>query len=129
MALTADSLLSAVYLLLCTIRPIHHIVPGTITRDNTTFLTPTIETRFGDIVLAAHRLDGLTAIGLAQDANDFFGAVEFVFHEYFLLDKRHEILSPKTAQIYAVISTSGRRKIIRPIDPVRPPKIFVTQHS
>jgi hypothetical protein len=81
-ALTADSLLSAVYLLLCTIRPIHHIVPGTITRDNTTFLTPTIETRFGDIVLAAHRLDGLTAIGLAQDANDFFGAVELFFRRF-----------------------------------------------
>ena len=94
MALTADSLLSAVYLLLCTIRPIQHIVPGTITRDNTTFLTPTIETRFGDIVLAAHRLDGLTAIGLAQDANDFFGAVELFFRG-FLRGKKYVILSPK----------------------------------
>ena len=32
-------------------------------------------------MLAAHRLDGLNAIGLAQDPNDFFGAVEFVFYE------------------------------------------------
>ena len=38
-------------------------------------------------MLAANRLDGLAAIGLAEDADDSFGAVEFVFHEYFLLGK------------------------------------------
>ncbi len=52
-------------------------------------------------MLAAHRLDGLTAIGLAQDANDFFGAVELFFRG-FLRGKKYVILSPKTAQIYAV---------------------------
>ena len=36
-------------------------------------------------MLPANRLDGLTTIGLPEDADNFFGAVEFVFHGHFRL--------------------------------------------
>jgi hypothetical protein len=73
------------------------------------FLTPTKETRFGDIVLAAHRFDGLAAIALPENKDDFFSAVEFVFHEHFLLRKWEEVLLPETVQIYAVRSKKPPR--------------------
>ena len=36
---------------------------------------------FGNIILAADRLDGLIGIGLAKNADNLFGAVVFLLHE------------------------------------------------
>tara|TARA_B100000686_G_C16211924_1_gene675887 strand:- start:56 stop:229 length:174 start_codon:yes stop_codon:yes gene_type:complete len=43
---------------------------------------------FREFILAANRLYALGAIDLAEDTNDFFGAVKFLLHEYFLLGKK-----------------------------------------
>lgn len=38
-------------------------------------------------MLAANRFNSLVAIRLPEDADNFFGAVELLFYEYFLLGK------------------------------------------
>ena len=39
-----------------------------------------MERGFGDVVFTANGLDGVVAIGLAQDADNFLGTVLFLLH-------------------------------------------------
>ena len=52
------------------------------------FITPNIEACFEDIMLPIDGFGGLAAINLAEDMDDFFHTVKFVFHEDFLVGKR-----------------------------------------
>ena len=45
--------------------------------------TPAVEGLFADIGLAADLLDGLTTVGLAQEADDLFGRVSLFLHVRF----------------------------------------------
>ena len=42
---------------------------------------PTMEARFGDVVLAANRIEGVVTIGLAQDADNFFSNMSLLLHQ------------------------------------------------
>ena len=44
------------------------------------FAAPPMERGFGDVVFTANGLDGVVAIGLAQDADNFLGTVLFLLH-------------------------------------------------
>ena len=52
------------------------------------FITPNIEACFEDVMLPIDSFGGLAAIDPAEDMDDFFRAVKFVFHEDFLIGKR-----------------------------------------
>ena len=40
-----------------------------------------MEARFGDVVIAANRIDGVVTIALAQDADNFFGNMSLFLHQ------------------------------------------------
>ena len=42
---------------------------------------PTMEARFGDVVLAANRIDGVVTVGWAQNADNSFGTMSPLLHQ------------------------------------------------
>ena len=52
------------------------------------FITPNIEACFEDVMLPINGFESLAAIDPAEDMDDFFRAMKFVFHEDFLIGKR-----------------------------------------
>ena len=64
------------------------------------FLLPALEGGFRDVVRPADFRDGLASVGLTQDADDLFGAVFLLFHEYFLLVRVRSTLIQSGANLW-----------------------------